>query len=80
MDLYYTKKIEKKDSNYVLTEIGVKILQDQIFYYKRILKNFFYSIKTNKKFALQEIRKEQQSLRSYLISNKPNKKLIFINI
>jgi hypothetical protein len=56
---------------YQLAEEGNIILNDQKYYYSRIIYNFYkkYS-KNSKKYELKEIRKEQQKLRDYLISNK----------
>jgi len=56
---------------YELAEEGNVILNDQKYYYSRIIYNFYkkYS-KNSKKYELREIRKEQQKLREYLICNK----------
>ena len=55
---------------YKLTKEGNIILNDNIYYYSKIIINFFKKYKNNKKYILREIRQEQQQLRNYLITNK----------
>lgn len=61
------------NKTYHLTKEGHVILKDHIYYYSKIILNFYR--KYNKKcvkYSLLEIRQEQQQLRKYLISNKPH--------
>jgi hypothetical protein len=63
--IFYNKK------DYELTIKGNVILNDHKYYYSRIIINFYKKYNKNyKKYALKEIRKEQQQLRSFLIANK----------
>jgi hypothetical protein len=59
------------NSVYTLSYKGYVILEDQKYYYSRIIFNFYKKyVKYNKKYKLKEIREEQKTLRNYLISNK----------
>lgn len=60
--------------NYILTKEGKYILNQLNIYYQRIIINSYrkYKIKSDKKYALKEIRLEQQKLRNHLISNCSN--------
>jgi len=59
------------NKNYELSEEGKVILNDHKYYYSIIIYNFYKKYSKNyKKYKLREIRKEQQKLREYLISNK----------
>lgn len=63
--IFYNKK------DYELTTQGIVILIDHKYYYSRIIINFYKKYnKNHKKYALREIRQEQQQLRNYLIANK----------
>jgi len=66
------------DNNYVLSNIGNVVLNDNIYYYSRIIASFFkkYNSKYNKKYKLTEIREEQQKFRKYLIENRKHKCII----
>lgn len=57
--------------NFILTKKGKYILNQLNIYYQRIIINFYrkYKMKNNKKYALKEIRLEQQKLRNHLILN-----------
>jgi hypothetical protein len=59
------------NKTYKLTQEGNVILTDNKYYYSKIIFNFLRKYK-NKKYVLKEIRKEQQLLRNFLITNKPN--------
>jgi len=66
--LFLTNKI------YELTNEGLVILNDHMYYYSRIIIRFFRKYtKRQKLYALKEIRLEQQKLRTYLINNKQQK-------
>ena len=59
------------NKNYLLSNEGNVILNDNKYYYSKIIINFYKKYnKNNKKYELKEIRQEQQLLRNYLISNK----------
>ena len=59
------------DKKYKLTNEGVVVLNDNIYYHSKIIINFIKkNSKIYKKYELREIRMEQQSLRKYLINNK----------
>ncbi len=60
--------------NYILTNDGKYILNQLNIYYQRIIINSYrkYKIKSDKKYALKEIRLEQQNLRNHLILNCSN--------
>jgi len=61
------------NKNNELTEEGHVILNDHKYYYSKIIIRFFKKYnKTHRKYQLREIRKEQQQLRNYLITNKQN--------
>lgn len=70
------KKLIKKhilyinNNYYFLTDEGKIILNDYIIYYQRIIKKFWKKKIYIKLFELKEKRKEQASLRKYLINNK----------
>ena len=59
---------------YKLTEEGNVILNHHKYYYSKIIIKFYKKYnkynKNHKKYELKEIRREQQSLRNYLINNK----------
>jgi hypothetical protein len=59
------------NNNYELSNEGNVILNDNKYYYSKIIIKFYkkYS-KNNIKYELREIRQEQKQLRNYLISNK----------
>jgi len=59
------------NKNYELSNEGSVILNDNKYYYSRIIIKFYkkYS-KNNIKYELREIREEQKQLRNYLIANK----------
>jgi hypothetical protein len=59
------------NKNYKLSNEGSVILNDNKYYYSRIIIKFYkkYS-KNNIKYELREIREEQKQLRNYLIANK----------
>ena len=61
----------EKNNSYFLTKNGNIILNDNIYYNSRIIRNFIkkYS-KIYKTYELKEIRKEQKTLRKYLIETK----------
>jgi hypothetical protein len=60
-----------KNNEYELTNEGNVILNDHKYYYSKIIIRFYKKYdKIHKKYELKEIRKEQQGLRNYLISNK----------
>ncbi len=66
--LFLTNKL------YELTNEGLIILNDHTYYYSRIIIRFFRKYtKTQKLYALKEIRLEQQKFRTYLINNKQQK-------
>ena len=59
------------NKTYSLTNEGNIILCDHKYYYSKIIIKFCKKYnKNHKKYELREIRKEQQQLRNYLISNK----------
>lgn len=59
------------NNNYELLQEGNVILNDHKYYYSKIIIRFYRKYnKNHKKYQLKEIRKEQQQLRNYLISNK----------
>ena len=59
------------NKNYELTNEGNIILNDHKYYYSKIIIRFYKKYNNNyKKYELKEIRKEQQELRKYLITNK----------
>jgi hypothetical protein len=62
-----------QNQNYGLTHEGLVVLNDHKYYYSKIIINFFKKYKKydDKKYELKEIRKEQQSMRTFLINNKP---------
>ena len=62
------------NNNYILSVEGKYILNQLNIYYQRIIINSYrkYKIKSDKKYALKEIRIEQQNLRNHLISNYSN--------
>ncbi len=63
--------------NYQLTDEGIVILNDNKYYYARIIFKFFKKYSKNyKKYQLKEIRLEQQALRTYLINNKKHSCII----
>jgi hypothetical protein len=56
---------------YKLTKEGNVILEDNKYYYSKIITKFFKKYcKNYKKYHLKEIREEQHLLRNYLINNK----------
>jgi hypothetical protein len=56
---------------YFLTDKGNVVKDDNIYYNSKIIFNFIKKFSKNyKKYQLREIRKEQKSLRKYLIENK----------
>ena len=59
------------NKNYKLSNEGNVILNDNKYYYSKIIIKFYkkYS-KNNIKYELREIRQEQKQLRTYLITNK----------
>ncbi len=66
--------IVESNGNYELTDQGKYILNDAKYYYSRRIVEFLREciIKNRTpKFAVKEIRDEQQKLRDYLIANKP---------
>lgn len=60
--------------DYILTTEGKYILNQLNIYYQRIIIKSYrkYKIKGDKKYALKEIRIEQQKLRNHLITNSQN--------
>jgi hypothetical protein len=75
--LIRNKIIYNENNIYKLTDKGIVILNDNKYYYSRIIINFFkkYS-KNTKKYELKEIRLEQQKLRTFLIDTKEHKCII----
>ena len=56
---------------YELSKEGNVILNDHKYYYSKIIIKFYKKYnKNHRKYELREIRKEQQQLRNYLITNK----------
>jgi hypothetical protein len=56
---------------YILLEEGNVILNDHKYYYSKIIINFYKKYnKNHQKYELREIRREQQTLRNYLINNR----------
>jgi len=66
------------DNHYILSKIGNVVLNDNVYYYSRIIVSFFkkYNSIHNKKYKLTEIREEQQRFRKFLIENKKPKCII----
>lgn len=61
------------NKNYKLSIDGNVILNDNKYYYSKIIINFYKKyIKNHIKYQLKEIRQEQKKLRKYLIFNKKN--------
>ena len=59
------------NNNYELSNEGDIILNDQKYYYSKIIIRFYKKYnKNHRKYELREIRKEQQQLRNYLKLNK----------
>lgn len=59
------------DKIYELTKEGNVILEDHKYYYSKIIIRIYKKYnKNHRKYELKEIRKEQQQLRNYLITNK----------
>ena len=76
-NLIKNKIIYFQNKNYHLTTEGNVILSDHKYYYSRIIIKFYKKYnKNHKKYALKEIRLEQQSLRKYLINNKKHECII----
>jgi hypothetical protein len=67
------KILTLNNKHYILTNEGLIIMNDNKYYYSRIIYKF---ITTNsiqhKKYELKRIRDNQQTMRKYLIKNKPN--------
>jgi len=62
-----------RNDMYELSREGSIILNDYKYYYAKIIIKFFRKYnKTHRKYELREIRREQQQLRNYLITNKPH--------
>jgi len=64
--------------NYELSIDGNVVLNDNVYYYSRIIVSFLkkYNSIHIKKYRLTEIREEQQKFRKYLIENKKHKCII----
>ena len=59
------------NNTYELSKEGNVILNDNKYYYSKIIIKFYKKYnKNHRKYELKEIRKEQQQLRNYLITNK----------
>jgi len=70
-NLIKNKIIIKNNKEYELTNEGIVILNYHKYYYSKIIIKFYKKYNNNhKKYALKEIRLEQQLLRKYLINNK----------
>jgi hypothetical protein len=76
-NLIKNKIIFVENKNYHLTIEGNVILSDHKYYYSIIIIRFYKKYnKNHKKYALKEIRLEQQSLRKFLINNKKHECII----
>jgi hypothetical protein len=65
------------NKNYELSKEGNVILNDNKYYYSKIIIRFYKKYnKNHRKYKLKEIRTEQQQLRNYLIYNKEHKCVI----
>ena len=59
------------NNRYILTDEGRVILNDNIYYYSKIIIRFYKKYNKNHiKYQIREVRREQQVLRNYLINNK----------
>ena len=63
--------LEDNKKYYLLTEEGIVVKNDNMYYHSKIIFNFMkQNSKIYKKYQLKEIRHEQNSLRKYLIKNR----------
>lgn len=65
------------NNRYILTDEGRVILNDNIYYYSKIIIRFYRKYNKKRiKYEIREVRQEQQFLRNYLINNKEHSCII----
>lgn len=65
------------NNRYILTDEGRVILNDNIYYYSKIIIRFYKKYNKKRiKYEIREVRQEQQFLRNYLINNKEHSCII----
>lgn len=65
------------NNRYILTDEGRVILNDNIYYYSKIIIRFYKKYNKKRiKYEIMEVRQEQQFLRNYLINNKEHSCII----